>query len=277
MDENSGPSSASQSRKPALKFILLLLTVFTLYTAWHILIGRNLVAVLPRIPGRLPKNDPVYSLYDAFQASFMMGFISVFVVAMLINSVAMLSVKFISRGNLRFICIYILSGLAGFLVDATIILILEKGHGAWNYWPDIRSEWQAVATTTALISLSGGMAAALISWRFFSVAGRDAESWRKRFLIGTVWWVMLIVIAWTFSFSGRIESALSHQPWWTTLAIIGSFFLLQSVPLFLIMNAMFQEKRANNTLLALAMPFLATFGFLAILITYAGMNYCCIE
>ncbi|MBI5870346.1 MAG: hypothetical protein HZB44_05220 [Actinobacteria bacterium] len=259
-----------ESGRPTARFTLFFLATFVIYASWHILIGRKLGGYLPSIPGRIPKNDPVRSLYDAFQGSFMLGFLAVFLVAMFVNGVVLLIKINFPRIPIKRWWIILISGLTGFFADIFVIFYLEMDHGPWSnvFWPDIMSEWRAVSITTGIVALAGAFSAGVISYAFFK-SGENAMVWQRSFIFSTAWWAAIIAIAWLFISSRDISEFLhgNDAPWWTALSTILIFFFMQSIPYWLILRRFYASQRTANILLASCMPFLAVFGFGTWLIT----------
>ncbi|MHB8169905.1 MAG: hypothetical protein ACYDET_09780 [Thermoleophilia bacterium] len=168
------------AKHPAQYFAFFLTIAFASYAFWHIGIGRSLGDFLPSTPGELPKNDPVRSLYDAFQGSFMLGFLAVFLITMFNNACFLFLKRTYPKSPLKDWIIYASNGVIGLIVDVVIIIYLEMDHGPWNnvFWRDLKTHWQVVSLTTGTIALAGAFSAFLISYAFFK-SDRCADDWRK--------------------------------------------------------------------------------------------------
>ncbi len=255
-------------RNPARHFVFLLTLSFTIYASWHIMMGQLLRAYLPSIPGQLPKDDPVRSLYDAFTGSFLFGFLSVFFIVMFINASFFLA--FLKPPKRM---IYAIAAVTGFAVDVAIIIYLEKLHGPWGnvYWQDLRSYWRAVSVSTGIVALAGAMAATLLSYAFFS-PDDHADGWRRR-KIFDAGWLAVIVIAGAAYFFGLADFVFRQFISTATVALVTfAIFLLQSVPYLLIVRRCFPQQKRANVIAAFLMPLFCTFILAAIFLTLLGFQ-----
>lgn len=280
-------SLSEPKKRPALHFAFFVWLAFCIYATWHLAIGSWLGGFLPSTPGELPKDDPVLSLHEAFSISFLLGFLAVFLVAMLVNASLLLyqEVRALPRPGKW---IYAINGVMGFTVDVLVIIYLQQQHGPWKnyFWRDLETHWQAVSSTTAIIAMAGTVAALLITYSFFKpdrAAGQflahkaKAKDWRRRLLFDILWLFVLVGVVFLLGHSTAVyeqaSSILGRDIAWTLVAIVLlAFLLLQSLPYWLITRKCFPQKKRTNAAVAFLMPFLCLFVLLTIELTLFAAN-----